>query len=227
MEPGAPPPEKMIARFDPAPVPAEIRERSIQGDISGDGKTVVFRTGGFYPAFEIDFFLPAPDSLEVTIWSRRSEDEDWNARGRETIFRYNAPGGEIQKNSPFAISGAGPFWEIRSAGERIFTVAPEMVIRWKMRELIFLALGKGPWTLAYGNAAFGPPAEGLPRLEQGAELLPALPTGTARYEPRPKERVEIEEERPFGAWVLWGVLILAVALLSFLAVVIARSMKNG
>jgi hypothetical protein len=214
----------MIARFDPAPVSAEIREKSIQGGISGDGKTVSYHTGGFYPAFEIDFILPAPDSLEVTIWSRRSEDEDWNSRGRETIFRYNSPGGEIQKNSPFAISGAGPFWEIRSAGERSFTVAPEMVVRWKMRELIFLALGKGPWTLAYGNAAFGPPAEGLPRLEQAAELLPALPTGTARYEPRPQKPME---ERSFGAWILWGVLILAAALLSFLAFVIARSMKNG
>jgi ABC-type multidrug transport system permease subunit len=35
------------------------------------------------------------------------------------------------------------------------------------------------------------------------------------------------EERSFGAWILWGVLILAAALLSFLAFVIARSMKNG
>ena len=113
------------------------------------------------------------------------------------------------------------------AGERIFAEPPELLIRWKMRELIFLALGKGPWTLAYGNAACGPPEDGLPQLERGdAELLPALPTGMIRYEPKPRKPVE-EEGRSFGVWVLWGVLILAAALLSSLAFVIVRSMKNG
>jgi hypothetical protein len=226
MEEDAPAPEKMTARFDPAPVPAEIREKSVKGEISGDGKTVTYHTGGFYPVFEIDFALSAADSFQVRIRNRYSEEADWNDRGRETIFRYNSPGGGVQKNSPFAISGAAPFWEIAMTGERTFTEAPELVIRWKMRELIFLALGKGPWTLVYGNAAFGPPEGGLPQAEQGnAELLPALPTGLVRYEPRPRERAE--EDGSFGAWVLWGVLILAAALLSSLAFVIAKSMKKG
>jgi hypothetical protein len=95
-----------------------------------------------------------------------------------------------------------------------------------MRELIFLALGKGPWTLAYGNAGIGPPDGGLPQLEGGdAELLPALPTGLAAYEMRPG--VRIKEGPGFGPWILWGILVLAVMLLSFLAFVIARSMRNG
>jgi hypothetical protein len=198
----------------------------VQGEISGDGKTVGYRTGGFYPVFEIDFVLPSADSFQVTIRNRYSEDEDWRDQGRETIFRYNSPDGETRKNSPFPISGSAPFWELGVWGERIFTGAPELVIRWKMRELIFLALGKGPWTLAYGNAACGPPGDGgLPQLEQGdAELLPALPTGLAAYEPRPRERVVKED---FGLWILWGVLVLAVIALSVLAFVIARSMKSG
>jgi hypothetical protein len=227
LERNAPPPETMTARFDPAPVPAEIREKTVKGEISGGGKTVTYHTGGFYPVFEIDFALTAPDSFQVNIRDRYREDGDWNDRGRETIFRYNSPSGEVQKNSPFAVSGAAPFWEIRLAGERVFTEPPDLLIRWKMRELIFLALGKGPWTLAYGNAAWGPPEEGLPQLGEGeAEPLPAFPTGLARYEPRPGERAG-EEERSFGAWALWGVLILAAALLSALAFAIVRSMKNG
>jgi hypothetical protein len=134
----------------------------------------------------------------------------------------------MRKNSPFPISGPAPFWELGVSGERTFTVPPELVIRWKMRELVFLALGKGPWTLAYGNAAVGPPAGGLPQLEEGdAELLPALPTGLERYERRPGAGQGARDDFRLGAWVLWGVLILAVMLLSFLAFVIARSMRNG
>jgi hypothetical protein len=226
MDRDAPALEKITARFDPAPVPAGIREKTIPGKISGGGKAVHYHTGGFYPVFEIDFALPSSDSFQVTIRNRYREDGDWDNQGRETIFRYNSPDGEIQKNSPFPVSGAAPFWELSIAGERIFTEPPELVIRWKMRELIFLALGKGPWTLAYGNAAYGPPEGGLPRqLDRGdAELLPALPTGLVSYEPRQREPVK--EEHAFGQWLLWGVLILAAALLSVLAFVIARSMKK-
>jgi hypothetical protein len=236
MEPGAPPPEKMTVRFDPATVPAGIREKSIRGETSDGGKTLRYNTGGFYPAFEIDFVLPQADSFQVTIRNRYSEDDEWNDLGRATIFRYNSPGGEPQKNSPLPLSGSAPFWELAVSGERSVANPPELVIRWKMRELIFLALGEGPWTLAYGNAGFGPPAEGsLPQLERGSaeqippseqaplELLPAFPTGLARYEPRPQRT---KEDPAFGVWVLWGVLILAVILLSSLAFVIARSMRN-
>jgi hypothetical protein len=223
----APALEKITARFDPFPVPAGIREKTIPGAISGGGKTAAYHTGGFYPVFEIDFVLPSADSFQVTIRDRYWEDMDWNDRGRETIFRYNSPGGEPRKNSPFSISSSAPFWQLGVSGERAFTGPPELVIRWKMRELIFLALGKGPWTLAYGNAVIGPPEEGLPQLEEGdAELLPALPTGLASYEPRPGERAERLKEE-FGLWILWGVLILAVIVLSALAFVIARSMRNG
>ena len=53
-----------------------------------------------------------------------------------------------------------------------------------------------------------------------------LPTGLVRYEMKPRKPAE-EEGRSFGAWVLWGVLVLAAALLSSLAFAIIRSMKNG
>jgi hypothetical protein len=222
----APALEKITARFDPVPAPAGIREKTIPGKISGDRKSVAYHTGGFYPVFEIDFVLPSADSFHVTIRDRYREDENWNNRGRETIFRYHSPDGEPRKNSPLSISGQAPFWEIAISGERTFTEAPALVLRWKMRELVFLAVGKGPWTLAYGNADVGPPKESLPQLEGGdAELLPALPTGEAAYEPRLRERIQADPA--FGLWILWGILILAVVVLSSLAFAIARSMKNG
>jgi hypothetical protein len=227
MDRDAPGLEKLTARFDPAPAPAEIREKTVKGEISGGGKTVSYHTGGFYPFFEVDFALSRADSFQVTVWNRDAEEGEWNSRGGAAIFRYNSPGGEPQKNDPLSISGSAPFWEIRILGERAFTEAPEMAIRWKKKELVFLALGSAPWTLAYGNARCGPPGEGgLPVLEGGnGELLPALPTGLAAYERRPGERVK--EGPGFGPWLLWGVLILAAALLSLLAFVIARSMRNG
>jgi hypothetical protein len=223
MEKSAPPPARMEARFDPAPAPAAIREKSIKGEKSGDGKTVSYNTGGFYPVFEIDFVLSGADSLQVEILSRRREDEDWSYRGRETIYRFNSGPGETRKNDPFPVSASAPYWELKAPGERVFAEPPEMVIRWKMRELVFLALGRGPWTLAYGSAAYAPSDDELPLPEEG-ELLPALPTGTTRYEAGRREG--IKEDRLYGVWLLWGVLILAVLLLSFLAFRIARSMRK-
>jgi hypothetical protein len=226
MNKGAPPPVRMEARFDPSPVPAGIREKSIAGEKSGDGKTIGYNTGGFYPLFEADFVLSGADSLQVEISSRYWEDEDWNRLGRETVYRFASAAGETQKNKAFPVSSSAPYWQLQALGERAFNEAPELVIRWKMRELVFLAQGEGPWTLAYGNAGCAPPEEGeLPQLGDGDEgLLPALPTGLGRYEERKRGR--IQEDHAYGVWLLWAVLILAAALLSALAFFIARSMKN-
>ena len=224
----APPPQFITAFFKQQESSSEYHELTITGRKSSDGKTVNYFTGGFYPAEEIDFFLTEADSIPVIIKNRFNENDEWNIARRGTIFRYNSTDG-IEKNAPFIIASGGfnsqpPYWELEAAGGLPFSSVPDMVIRWKARELIFPARGSGPWTLAFGNIEC-PPLSSLEILTivREAELEEALFTGEIRYE---KTDLTIPGKRSYGHYILWAVLGTAVLLLSILAFKIAQSMKK-
>jgi hypothetical protein len=204
----------------------EYHEVTIKGKKSSDGKRVNYNTESFYPIELIDFILPDADSMQIIVKSRMNENDEWNVRASGTIFRY-VSSGEIVKNSFFEISGSGsrdPFWEIEAAGDLPFNSALDCVIRWKVRELIFPARGRGPWTLAYGNSACSPLNSGelLPAGSQ-QEFEQAIFTGEKRYEKTP---LTTPKENKFREYFLWAFLGTAVVILLILSYSIAKSMKK-
>jgi len=159
----------------------------------------------------------------VLVKNRYSEDDEWKVRARETIFRYSS-GGSVIRSEPFKIVSQAPFWELETTGELAFSSVPECVIRWKPRELIFPARGKGPWTLAYGNAAAGPLRAGELQLPGGGEELErAVFTGEKRYE---KKEMASQTKFKTGKFLPWAFLGAAVITLSLLALHIAKSMRK-
>ncbi|MDR2767656.1 MAG: DUF3999 domain-containing protein, partial [Treponema sp.] len=217
-----PPVHSAAARFDPVEVPAAPRETSFTGIKSAGGKTVRYHTEGRFPVKKLLFSLAEPDSIRFTIKSRNSEEEDWSVIGESVVYRIEAPGEAPFVNGPVEVRGRGPWWEIEALGEQVFTEAPRMALLWEAREIVFLARGAGPWTLAYGSGGYGPSEPSL-NIRNGAEIFPAVP-GPARYAKPETEKVETERWRQI---VLWGVLGLAAAVLCGLAVYIIKSTKNG
>ena len=222
-EGGAPPPVRMTVFFAPEERDGVYHELIVQGRKSKDGKKVQYVLESYFPIESIDFILAEADSIPVLVKNRYSEKDEWNVQVRGAIFRYNSAG-NIVKNKPFIITSQAPYWELETTGELLFSTAPECVIRWKQRELIFPARGNGPWTLAYGNAACAPFGTG--------ELLPpggseepekAVFTGEKHYEKKNLSSSTVFTSRNFIPWVLLGA---AVIILSLLAFHIAKSMKK-
>jgi hypothetical protein len=218
-----PPVNSAVVRFDPVETPAALRETPFAGTKSADGKTVRYRIEGRFPVRKLLFSLAEPDSIRFTIKSRRTEEEDWSFAGESVVYRIEAPGEAPFVNGPVEVSGRGPYWEIETLGEQLFAEVPRMALLWEAREIVFLARGGGPWTLAYGSGAYGPPESSL-SVEDGTETFPAALSRRQYVKPATGERAGTEQWRQI---VLWGVLGLTAAVLCGLAVYIIKSTKNG
>jgi hypothetical protein len=222
------PPRSVSAVFDPVETPM-TREKTIAGTWEGTGKRIArYAAGGFYPLTAIDFPLPQTDSIEARVKNRFAPEDDWSLVARTTLYRISGGAGETRTSKALDINSSAPYWELEAAGDVAFSALPGCTIRWAVYELVFLGRGAGPWTIAWGNGDYGPQREGglKPAEFSGAlEIETARPQGEASYRPRPPAAAS----RFGGNWghvLLWAVLILAVAVLSGLALYLAKSMKK-
>jgi hypothetical protein len=108
-------------------------------------------------------------------------------------------------------------------GEQLFAEVPRMALLWEAREIVFLARGDGPWTLAYGSGVYGPPESSL-SVGDGTETFPAALGRRSYAAPAAGEKPGTERWRQI---VLWGILGFAAAVLCGLAVYIVKSAKSG
>jgi hypothetical protein len=213
-----------LVRFDPVEIPPAPGETSFAGIKSADGKFAEYRTEGRFPVVKLRFSLSRPDSIRCVIRERESGEDPWRYAGEESIYRIETPGQPPLTNGPADLPGAGPHWELEALGEQLFTEVPQLTLLWETRELVFLASGEGPWTLAYGSGKYGPVESSL-QIREGTEIFPALP-GRGLYR-KPETAGAKAGTEKWKQTVLWGVLGLAAAVLSVLALYVIKSIKNG
>ncbi|MDR1933100.1 MAG: DUF3999 domain-containing protein [Spirochaetales bacterium] len=201
--------------------PGALRETLFPGKKSADGFSVTYATGGYFPGVALDFILPRADSMNVEIFCRYSEEQEWQFWNGGTIYRLNAAAG-AEKNKAWAGEASAPYWLLKAAGDLPFASVPDMQLTWEPRRLVFLARGPGPWILAYGNRDYGPVREALPGPLREQKASPASVAGAEHWTPR----ASAEEETVWNQVFLWGALILAVTVLSAMAFFMAKSMKK-
>jgi hypothetical protein len=217
-----PPVHSARIRFNPVENPPVLRETVFSGTRGADGKTVRYYTEGYFPVQKLFFSISKPDSIGFSIRDRRTENDDWRYAGKATVYRIEAPGEAPLINGPIDVSGQGPYWELAISGEQTWTEVPAMAFLWEPREIVFLARGGGPWTLAYGNGKYGPQESSL-NIQEGTEIFPAR-LGPASYvEPESGGMAGTERWRQI---ILWGVLGLAAVVVSGLAFYAIRSISS-
>ena len=213
-------PGRITASFKSQKVAAALRETQIMGEKRADSKVIHYDTMGYYPVSSVDFRLKEPDSMLVQIINQFIyPDGPSYLQRQERLFRINTGAG-VRTNTPIAVSHPGRHWTLSAMGETLFTDIPECYIIWEPLELIFLARGDGPWTIAYGNSSYSHVKENELLLSEEDILLPAIITGESYTVPK-----EPDKEKNWSFWVLWGILIFAAGVLTALAFYIARSMN--
>jgi len=197
--------------------------------------TYDFDAGGPVPVDGVRVVLPEDDSLvevELASYAKRGDTPQplWSG----TVYRVRHDGALLEGPTIDLPRRADRYYRLRVAhkGGGVGRGTPELELRYRPHQLLFVARGQAPYQLAYGHHGAQPssfaPSELLALLPAAERAeLPASDTtlgaqrtraGSAALTPPPPPP-------PLKRYALWGVLIAATAALGIAAVRIGRSMS--
>ncbi|MDR0455004.1 MAG: DUF3999 domain-containing protein [Deferribacteraceae bacterium] len=214
--------------FPPMPVYEKARELTVENvyDISLNRNHALFDTKGHYPVEWIHFDIP-PSYLfpDFTLSVRNSDNESWQTlRNRARISDYPL-------NT--AVNGIGVqntrsrHWQLTVEGA-LPAQNSSAVFYWRADELIFIAKGTGPYTVAYGyngfkpNAAIASASYALTNSEMTvSNISPAIkPTFIGEINRDTDDYGNIKN------YLLFGVTLLVIAVLTRSAVKLIRDVNK-
>ena len=158
----------------------------------------------------------------------KTRDSEYRSLVARRFRQHNLVGDDIKAAAPLQMPP-------RRYDEVWFTLterqdrAPRVELLYTQRELVFLADGNGPYSVAWGNYAVTSPPPGLAGLvevdlQQGDSKITAISMlaveqagGKARLEPAP--------QLPWKQWLLWALLIAAALIAGRMAYGLYRDMN--
>jgi hypothetical protein len=178
----------------------------------------LFDLGAHAPVSRVNVVLPEVNTtVGVELSSRRMAKDPWRIVARAGFYRVKTADAE-QQNAPLEVRvDDDRYWRARiTDGAGPLREPLRLRVEWIPNEVTFLAQGKGPFLLAYGNAtAIGAEAD-LSQIPATLQIAAAavgsrqVLGGSTRLVSSP----------PAFLWmraVLWGVLLSAVILLAWMA----------
>jgi hypothetical protein len=204
-----------------------IHWRTLAPDHQEPSGAVVYDAHALFPVEYLDLeFADAADAATVVISSRRTVAAEWQYRHRGLFYALPDAGGALRSTPAHITTASDRYWSLRRDGGP--GRAPRLRLGWHPHELLFVARGSPPFTLAYGSArvpaADAPVGAVLASLDEAgrsrqvrdATLGPARDlAGAAALTPAPNTK----------RLVLWSVLALAVAVLAWVAIKTFRETK--
>lgn len=227
------------ARAEPvtatAAAPTQWLEVSGRADPDAAG-SVVFDLGAHLDATRLALRLPEANTVVPVEWQVRARQrDDWRSVARSTAWHLRRDGADLEAPALELPGQPGRYWRVRiDARAGIGSGVPTLRLGWTPVQVVFAARGEPPFTLAFGKRdappASLPVATLLPGYRAGLEAtLPLARTGAPRAlgghaAPAPGE----EDAAPadWRRWLLWGVLLLGVAVLGLMARALARRNDN-
>ena len=192
-----------------------------------------FDLGARLPVDRLQVSLPQQNTLVKARWlSRNTIDESWQQVTSTVLYRLHTAGGELRNPTLSITARKHRYWrlQVNQAGGGLGSGKPQLQAAWIPDQLIFIARGDGPFTLAYGAAGVaraGLPIDGLlPGYRDGGELDAKLIT---LAEPRTlggEEKLQLPVVWPWKTYTLWAVLVIAVVLLGWMASRLLRQVNT-
>jgi len=200
-----------------------------------------FDTKGVFPTDQVNVRLPQINSLiQAAVKSRANANNPWRERYRGLFYNLRMNQIDLEnpadlKNPVFASAlTSDRYWrlEILSDSGGLGNSAPRLELGWTPDDLIFLARGGSPFTLAFGSARISAPSqtdstliEPLQNKTESAKLV-RMAQIEKRIELGGASRlIPLPPPMPWKQWLLWGVLVAGVAFLGFMAWNLYRQMN--
>ena len=182
--------------------------------------------------------------IPVRVLGRNHREQPWSPLASAVVYKM-ATGGKEQASGPVELGGAS-VREIKIEADPKtpgFAAAPALALQFEPAQLVFLASGQGPFTLAAGlpgataaASAFLPLASLVPGYQPAQEnQLPVALADVARADitgGQPADGALVSAAAASGgistrSAVLWGVLLAGVAALGLMAWLLLRQTRQA
>ncbi|MDD4928918.1 MAG: DUF3999 domain-containing protein [Gallionella sp.] len=178
--------------------------------------------------------LPQTDSIaSVSIYTRRTQKDRWQTLTSAAFYRISRDNTELTSPAHPLPGTTARYWRIHvDKYSHELPSSLELALTWRPHQLVFLASGSAPYTLAFGNphakAAGFSLSTLLPGYRTGDELkLPQATTGArVSREPDPVLFTNRWSEIPWMQLMLWAILIAGVMVLAWMAWRIKKDLDN-
>jgi len=185
-----------------------------------------FDLGAQPPVDRVNIELPESNSILNAEFLSRSEARDpWHHVASGGIYRLQGADGDL-RNAPVAIGiNTDRFWLLRAPPMKsaFGNGIPQLVVQWRAPELVFLARGAAPFTLAYGSGSAIGAATSFAALPTTVSTLRA--SLAAPHALGGDDRLQPGSKFPWKNGLLWLVLAAAVVLLAGMALRLAKDLK--
>lgn len=210
--------ERTVVRFEPEP------------DGDGTVRRWTLDLGGPVPLRRLQIELPQPNTVASFRLERRVEGRTpWQPVTSFTSYRLHRDGRELLA-PPVELPPVAPtrHWRLQLTGRGpdLGPTALDAQVQWPAPQLVFAARGEPPFMLRVGAAEARPDdlpiAQLVPAYREGDEWrLPQASLGALTTLAAPDlslvERLAASTPQQRRRWLLWGVLVVAVGLLAWLA----------
>jgi hypothetical protein len=197
---------------------------------------IYFKQRGHAPLTRFGFEFSGNNAFyRGKIYSRNGNTKSWTDRGRFLLYRLKMPDGLLEKPRVKLSSVRDGEWLIKLETPEIVRAdqLPVIQVSWYPEQLTFLAQGRQPYTLAYGNPRVLPARTDLSILlntlseDQIHEIEdslartrePELLGGLSRLQPD-------ADAFPWSTVLLWLVLIIGVGVMVKMAVSLFKQMNR-
>jgi hypothetical protein len=187
-----------------------------------------FDIGAQLPVDRVNLALPELNSVvEVQLLSRATPKLAWQPVTRSGFYRLQSASAELVNGDVSIAPNSDRYWLARVdvRGNGLGSGKPELRVAWPPHEIVFLARGAGPFTLAFGNASLSRSAASIPSLPKDAHVLYAK-LGERETLGGESRLTVATNAFPTKSTILWIVLGLAVALLTYMAYRLSRELKR-
>jgi Protein of unknown function (DUF3999) len=204
-----------------------------------------FDTRGLFPADRVRFVLPQPNTVaEVHLLSRARDDAQWRPVTHAVAYRLRRDGVDVANPEVAITQNADRYWLLRvdQRGGGLGAGEPQLSLGWLPHEIVWVARGEPPFTLAYGSRDAQPSGYAMEALVPGYNRDADLRAKAVSVEQNPAAAIKpveaegptvlggqrvLEERIDLKRWTLWGALLVGVAFLGWMAWRLAKQMGRS
>lgn len=197
-----------------------------------DDEGTVYGLDARLPVTHVDLDVSGNVTGRWSLSVREGNDDAWRTVASDWLV-YRVGGNGAMRTPPRPLEATRRARQWRLVAETPQTApAPKLRLGYRPEQLVFVAEGAPPFSLRAGSARAtridAPVAPLLAdlRARSGGDWQPAVATPGARTTLAGDAALTAERSRDWGTWLLWGVLLLSVALVGGFALSLLRAPKT-
>ena len=205
--------------------------------LTAPSSVFLYDAGGAMPIDRFRVSLPRQNiAASVQVHSAQNANGPWTLRSQGVVYRISTSEQEaVQDDLPGAGTPSNQRWfmlTVSEGSEGLGADVPTLAVSWIPHRVVFIADGKAPYVLAYGNGS-------IKGTQQGS--TPSLNTLLGGALGPPAKDAKLGQEQSLGGdgrrhisplptytWkkiLLWSVLLIGVGVLVYMSVRLARNLR--